>query len=136
MLAPAEVIAELEGRGYALAIEDGRLKVRGPERPSAELERAIAEHRDGFAARVLLKNPPDWLRLMLDRCSANHVYVSRRKGPDGQPVRYRVTLETICANVAGAIGLSPLDGERIRSDVEGAVRSWEPPETMEMLVYD
>ena len=54
----AEVLAKLEARGYRLAVEGKRLKVYGPERPSEELDRAIAEHRDALAARALLANPP------------------------------------------------------------------------------
>ncbi|MBV9453764.1 MAG: hypothetical protein JOZ19_06540 [Rubrobacter sp.] len=37
-----------------------------------------------------------------------------------RPHEHVFTLEILCANVAAAIGLSPLEGERIRPEVEGA----------------
>lgn len=52
MITATDIIARLQDRGYRLSIEGGRLKVRGPERPPAELEQAISEHKAEILDRL------------------------------------------------------------------------------------
>jgi hypothetical protein len=143
----ADLLACLQERGYAAALEEGgRLKVRGPSAPPPELERSIVENKDALKTAVLLSDPPPWLWLMLERYASGHVTEVRRtvpKNQGGQPLldledageavvpypenlrggkvvkcRVRVSLANIAAACCAAIGISPLEWERIRSEVE------------------
>jgi hypothetical protein len=54
---PSQILEELQARGYTTAVKDGRLKLRGPCRPPAELERRISDCRDELIK--LLEHPLD-----------------------------------------------------------------------------
>ncbi len=110
--------------GYSLALgEDGEIAASGPKPPSDHLRRLVEEDRAGLKAAILLSDPPKWLRLILDRYATGQVSEIKMTHPDGKarPTRMRITTRTLCANVAAAIGLSPLEGERVRPEVEACL---------------
>jgi len=124
--------------GYSLALgEDGEIAASGPKPPPDHLRWLVEEDRAGVKAAILLSDPPKWLRLMLDRHATGHISEIKMTHPDGKarPTPVRITTKTLCANVAAAIGLSPLEWGRVRPEVEEAVRRWTPPTKMEVLVY-
>jgi len=123
----ATVANTLTGRGYTLAVEDHRLRVRGAEPPPDDLDRAIAENRNALAARVLLANPPAWLARLFDLWWSGHETPVRLSGPSGAAEVYmvRVSIKNIAAAVAAEIGMDPLEWQRIRPEVEEALGSWE-----------
>lgn len=52
MRAPDPLLQELQQCGYTAWVEDGRLWLRGPGRPPADLEATIREHRAALIAAV------------------------------------------------------------------------------------
>jgi hypothetical protein len=146
-----EVLSRFEGAGYELALDGAELRASGPAAPTEELRALVEEHRDVLKAAILLSAPPSWLVRMLDLYAADHETEVRRtipKGEGGQlrldfgeageasrsapypenlrggkavKCRVRVSLKNICACVAAEIGLSPLEWECIRPEVDEAV---------------
>ncbi len=85
------------------------IKINGPEEPAPELAELIDENRDALKAAALLSNPPAWLEKLFE------LWFS---GP-------KTSVRHICAAVAAAVGMDPLEWERIRQEVEEALGSWE-----------
>src|SRR5215217_4294622 len=126
-MSASATFAELETRGYALAVEAGRLKVRGPQPPPPELERAIADERDALKARVLLASPPPWLAKLFRLYWSGHETPVRLIGTSGKAELFMVSvsIKNICAAVAVEVGAPVADWERIRPEVEEALGTWE-----------
>ncbi len=67
---------------YTIAVDGGRLKVRGPAAPRPDLKRAIVENRNALAARVLLSALPAWLAMKRDLYASGHETKVRRIEPE------------------------------------------------------
>jgi hypothetical protein len=65
-----------------------------------------------------LQDPPGWLRPALENYRDGY---ERRGQIDGREVIWRMDLRTVANNVASALGLSPTEGEGIRTLVEEAL---------------
>ncbi len=126
-MSAAATYAALESQGYALAIEAGRLKVRGLRPPPPELERAIAEERDALKARVLLSDPPPWLAKLFHLYWSGYETPVRLTGTSGKAEVFMVSvsIKNIAAAVAAEVGMPVLEWERIRPEVEEALGTWE-----------
>ena len=146
----ADLLAQLAEWGR-VRLRNGQIEAEAASPPSEELRALVEEHRDVLKAAILLSAPPSWLVRMLDLYAAGHETEVRRtipKGEGGQlrldfeeageasrsapypenlrggkavKCRVRVSLKNICACVAAEIGLSPLEWECTRSEVEEAV---------------
>ena len=126
-MSASATFAELETRGYVLAVEAGRLKVRGLRPPPPELGRAIAEERDALKARVLLASPPPWLAKLFRLYWSGHETPVRLTGTSGKAEVFMVSvsIKNIAAAVAAEVGMPVLEWERIRPEVEEALETWE-----------
>jgi hypothetical protein len=125
-MSAAATFAALETRGYVLAVEAGRLKVRGLQPPPPDLERAITEDRDALKARVLLSDPPGWLEKLFRLYWSGHETPVRLTGTSGKAEVFMVSvsIKNIAAAVAAEIGMPVLEWERIRPEVEEALGTW------------
>lgn len=87
----------------------------------------IVEHRDKIKAMLLLSNPPAWLKQLFELYWSGHQSPVRMTSPaSGKAEAFLVQVSTknIAAAVAAEIGMSVLEWERIRPEVERTLGSW------------
>ncbi len=132
-----DVLARLSSAGYqfTVGLEPTKpekhprtvIKIDGPEEPAPELAELIAEHRDALKAAVLLSDPPEWLAMLFERWWHGAETPVKLSGPSGGAADYmvRVSVKNIAAAVAAAVGMDPLQWEKIREEVEETLGSWE-----------
>jgi hypothetical protein len=132
-----------------------RLLVDGDDNLPEELRDIIKANRDSLKAALLLSDPPDWLAKLFELYWSGYespVMLTTPKGADGQepldfgdaeevhePASYpdnlkggktevymvRLSLKNIAAAVAAEIGTPVRECERLLSEVEEAIGSWE-----------
>ncbi len=123
----AATLSRVTNEGYVVALEGGRLKVRGDAPPPEELRTLIAENRDALKAAVLLSDPPDWLAKLLKLYLSGRETEVRREDPATGKAKVfgvRVSVKNICAAVAAEIGTPVLEWEHLRPEVEEALERW------------
>jgi hypothetical protein len=147
-----EVLSRFEDAGYSLALEGEEIRASGPTAPPEELRTLAEENRDVLKAAILLSDPPDWLAKLFNLYWSGHkspVKLTTLKGAGtqarldfGEPEEARkaypenlrggktevymvsVSIKNIAAAVAAEIGMSVLEWERIRPEVEEALGTW------------
>jgi hypothetical protein len=147
-----ESLARFVEAGYTLALVDGEIAASGAEPPPDDLRKLVEGNRDGLKAAVLLSEPPSWLAKLFELYRSGHETPVRRTIPKRPPAQPRldlfgeaeeeapppypenlkggkptvcmvsVSIKSIAAAVAAEIGVSVLEWERIRPEVEEAVR--------------
>jgi hypothetical protein len=117
-----DLLARLSEHGYTVGVEGGRLKVRGEGPPDRELESEIVFYRERLMVYAILADPPPWLARVLGRYRTGAAHHTRLGGRD---VTLRITLRTLAANVATALGRDPLEGRQLQGEVKVALKALE-----------
>jgi hypothetical protein len=131
-----------------------RLLVDGDEALPGDLREVVKANRDSLKAALLLSDPPEWLAMLFDLYWSGHehpVMLTTPKSADGQEAldfsepeagdtasypdnlkggktevyMVRLSLKNIAAAVAAEIGTPVRECERLLSEVEEAIGSWE-----------
>jgi hypothetical protein len=129
---------ELLDRGYTLSVETrvevhdhkvgahpityaDRLLVTGPDRvPDHLRETIVADKPLLLAAACILDPPTPWLRVLVRHCKTGVVFISSTTAAGGEHLEYRITPDVLAANLAGFVGLDPIDDA---SRIEPVVRA-------------
>jgi hypothetical protein len=130
-------LAELLDRGYTLSVETrvevhdhkvgahpityaGRLLVTGKNRVPDHLREMIIAHKPLFLVAACILDPPTpWLVGLSKRCKTGAVFISSTTAAGGERLEYRITPDVLAANLAGFVGLDPVDDARV---IETVVR--------------
>ncbi len=120
----AEILSRFEVGGYTLSLEGLEIWGVGPSEPSDELRALIDVNRAGLKAALLLANPPAWLAKIIAMHKNGTNTPVRRTNEKGKPEVFEVvvSVKNIAAAIAAAIGMPVLEWERIRPEVEEALR--------------
>ncbi len=120
----ADVLSRFVEGGYSLALDSGELAAAGPAPPSEELRALAAENRAVLKAAVLIASSPSWLTKLFELYRSAHETPVRRTNTTGKAEVFMVSvsIKNVCAAVAAEIGMPVLEWERLRPEVEEALR--------------
>ncbi len=118
-----DVLEQLSAVGYETKLEGGKLMARGPVPLTDDLRSLVRDRSGAVKAALLLDDPPEWLEKLFELWWNGTETPVRLSGPSGGAEVYMVsvTVKNICAAVAAAVGMDPLQWAEIREEVEEAL---------------